>query len=94
MLFFSLYILNVLVYLNQELAAVSVELPDALKSLQLCKLKENEVIFLKDVKKTLAKPYVMKHQVKILCLLEYVNTEALYLASEDLVISHLVFLLL
>ncbi|XP_009696380.1 PREDICTED: A-kinase anchor protein 11 [Cariama cristata] len=46
----------------QELAAVSVELPDVLKSLQLCKLKENEVIFLKDVKKTLAKPYVMKHQ--------------------------------
>uniref|UniRef100_A0A8C0BCQ0 A-kinase anchoring protein 11 n=1 Tax=Buteo japonicus TaxID=224669 RepID=A0A8C0BCQ0_9AVES len=41
----------------QELAAVSVELPDVLKSLQLCKLKENEVIFLKDVKKTLAKPY-------------------------------------
>ncbi|NXT42724.1 AKA11 protein, partial [Pelecanoides urinatrix] len=46
----------------QELAAVSAELPDVLKSLQLCKLKENEVIFLKDVKKTLAKPYVMKHQ--------------------------------
>ncbi|XP_061230246.1 A-kinase anchor protein 11 isoform X3 [Neopsephotus bourkii] len=46
----------------QGLAAVSVELPDVLKSLQLCKLKENEVIFLKDVKKTLAKPYVMKHQ--------------------------------
>ncbi|XP_075597880.1 A-kinase anchor protein 11 isoform X8 [Balearica regulorum gibbericeps] len=46
----------------QELSAVSAELPDALKSLQLCKLKENEVIFLKDVKKTLAKPYVMKHQ--------------------------------
>ncbi|NXW55881.1 AKA11 protein, partial [Eurystomus gularis] len=46
----------------QELAAVSVELPDALKSLQLCKLKENEVVFLKDVKKTLAKPYVMKYQ--------------------------------
>ncbi|NXW91554.1 AKA11 protein, partial [Alopecoenas beccarii] len=46
----------------QELAAVSVELPDVLKSLQLCKLKENEVIFLKDVKKTLAKPYVMKQQ--------------------------------
>uniref|UniRef100_A0A8B9F666 A-kinase anchoring protein 11 n=1 Tax=Amazona collaria TaxID=241587 RepID=A0A8B9F666_9PSIT len=45
----------------QELAAVSVELPDVLKSLQLCKLKENEVIFLKDVKKTLAKPYVGKH---------------------------------
>ncbi|XP_009891251.1 PREDICTED: A-kinase anchor protein 11 [Charadrius vociferus] len=46
----------------QELAAVSVELPDVLKSLQLCKLKENEVIFLKDVKKILAKSYVMKHQ--------------------------------
>ncbi|NWU56184.1 AKA11 protein, partial [Dromas ardeola] len=46
----------------QELAAVSVELPDVLNSLQLCKLKENEVIFLKDVKKTLAKPYVMKPQ--------------------------------
>ncbi|NWX44449.1 AKA11 protein, partial [Steatornis caripensis] len=46
----------------QELAAVSVELPGILKSLQLCKLKENEVIFLKDLKKTLAKPYVMKHQ--------------------------------
>lgn len=55
------------VYLNQELAAVSVELPDVLKSLQLCKLKENEVIFLKDVKKTLAKPCVVKHQVNILC---------------------------
>ncbi|NXI57196.1 AKA11 protein, partial [Chloroceryle aenea] len=46
----------------QELAAVSVELPDALKSLHLCKLKEDEVIFLKDVKKTLAKPYVVKYQ--------------------------------
>ncbi|NXY43326.1 AKA11 protein, partial [Ceuthmochares aereus] len=46
----------------QELAAVSVEFPDVLKSLQLCKLKENEVIFLKDVKKSLAKPYVMKHE--------------------------------
>ncbi|NXN08017.1 AKA11 protein, partial [Indicator maculatus] len=45
---------------SQDLAAVSVELPDALKSLQLCKLKENEVIFLKDVTKTLAKPHVMK----------------------------------
>ncbi|XP_062370912.1 A-kinase anchor protein 11 [Cinclus cinclus] len=41
----------------QELSAVSVELPDVLKSLQLCKLKENEAVFLKDLKKTLAKPY-------------------------------------
>ncbi|NXU41939.1 AKA11 protein, partial [Drymodes brunneopygia] len=46
----------------QELSAVSVELPDVLKSLQLRKLKENEAVFLKDLKKTLAKPYVMKHQ--------------------------------
>ncbi|XP_014821459.1 PREDICTED: A-kinase anchor protein 11 isoform X1 [Calidris pugnax] len=46
----------------QELAAVSSELPDVLKSLQLCKLEENEVLFLKDVKKTLGKPYVLKHQ--------------------------------
>ncbi|XP_061851091.1 A-kinase anchor protein 11 isoform X5 [Colius striatus] len=46
----------------QELAAVSVELPDVLKSLQLCKLKENEVMFLKDIKKTLVKPYAIKPQ--------------------------------
>ncbi|NXU95726.1 AKA11 protein, partial [Cettia cetti] len=46
----------------QELSAVSVELPDVLKSLQLRKLKENEAVFLKDIKKTLAKPYVMEHQ--------------------------------
>ncbi|KFQ90414.1 A-kinase anchor protein 11, partial [Phoenicopterus ruber ruber] len=54
----------------QELAAVSVELPDVLKSLQLCKLKEHEVIFLKDVKKTLAKPYVIKHQLpEVYCVM-------------------------
>ncbi|KFU97598.1 A-kinase anchor protein 11, partial [Pterocles gutturalis] len=54
----------------QDLAAVSVELPDVLKSLQLCKLKENEIIFLKDVKKTLAKPYVMKHQLpEVFCVM-------------------------
>uniref|UniRef100_A0A8D2M1V6 A-kinase anchoring protein 11 n=1 Tax=Zonotrichia albicollis TaxID=44394 RepID=A0A8D2M1V6_ZONAL len=46
----------------QELSAVSVELSDVLKSLQLRKLKENEAVFLKDIKKSLAKPYVMKHQ--------------------------------
>lgn len=49
----------------QELSAVSVELPDVLKSLQLRKLKENEAVFLKDLKKTLAKPYVMKHQNRL-----------------------------
>ncbi|XP_062422957.1 A-kinase anchor protein 11 isoform X2 [Rhea pennata] len=46
----------------QELTAISVELPDVLKSLQLCKLKENEVIFLKGIKKSLEKPCIMKHQ--------------------------------
>ncbi|XP_005037899.1 PREDICTED: A-kinase anchor protein 11 isoform X2 [Ficedula albicollis] len=46
----------------QELSAVSVELPDVLKSLHLHKLKENEAVFLKDLKKTLAKPHVVKHQ--------------------------------
>ncbi|NWJ11184.1 AKA11 protein, partial [Crypturellus undulatus] len=46
----------------KELTAISGELPDVLKSLQLCKLKENEVIFLKDIKKTLEKPCIMKHQ--------------------------------
>uniref|UniRef100_A0A8B9UDK8 A-kinase anchoring protein 11 n=1 Tax=Anas zonorhyncha TaxID=75864 RepID=A0A8B9UDK8_9AVES len=54
----------------QELAAVSAELPDVLKSLQLCKLKENEVVFLKDVKKTMAKPCVTKHQLpEVLCVM-------------------------
>lgn len=56
----------------QELSAVSVELPDVLKSLQLCKLKENEVIFLKDVKKTLTKPCTMKNQnqlPEVLCVM-------------------------
>ncbi|OPJ67073.1 A-kinase anchor protein 11 isoform B [Patagioenas fasciata monilis] len=56
----------------QDLATVSVELPDVLKSLQLCKLKENEVIFLKDIKKTLAKPYVMKqqnHHPEVFCVM-------------------------
>lgn len=78
-------------YLNQELAAVSVELPDVLKSLQLCKLKENEVIFLKDVKKTLAKPYVMKQQVNVLCCLACVNYRSIVFGLiKSLVISHLV----
>ncbi|KFQ20002.1 A-kinase anchor protein 11, partial [Merops nubicus] len=54
----------------QELAAVSAELPDTLKSLQLCKLKENEVVCLKDVKKTFAKPYSMKYQLpEVFCVM-------------------------
>ncbi|XP_067148543.1 A-kinase anchor protein 11 isoform X2 [Apteryx mantelli] len=56
----------------EELTAISVELPDVLKSLQLCKLKENEVIFLKDIKKSLEKPYIMKDQnqlPEVLCVM-------------------------
>uniref|UniRef100_A0A6I8N7P2 A-kinase anchoring protein 11 n=1 Tax=Ornithorhynchus anatinus TaxID=9258 RepID=A0A6I8N7P2_ORNAN len=37
----------------QELAAMSLDLPDLLKSLHLCSLNENEIIFLKDINKTL-----------------------------------------
>nr|XP_009670747.1 PREDICTED: A-kinase anchor protein 11 isoform X2 [Struthio camelus australis] len=56
----------------QGLTAISVELPDVLKSLQLCKLKENEVIFLKDIKKSLEKPCITKHQnqlPEVLCVM-------------------------
>ncbi|NXA33870.1 AKA11 protein, partial [Eudromia elegans] len=56
----------------KELTAFSGELPDVLKSLQLCKLKENEIVFLKDIKKTLEKPCIMKHQnqlPEVLCVI-------------------------
>ncbi|XP_025890277.1 A-kinase anchor protein 11 isoform X4 [Nothoprocta perdicaria] len=58
----------------KELTAISGELPDVLKSLQLCKLKENEVIFLKDIKKTIMKheTCIMKHQnqlPEVLCVM-------------------------
>uniref|UniRef100_A0A8C3RMG2 A-kinase anchor protein 11 n=1 Tax=Chelydra serpentina TaxID=8475 RepID=A0A8C3RMG2_CHESE len=46
----------------QELAAVSVELPDVLKSLHFCSLNENEVIFLKDTNKPMETSDVPKHQ--------------------------------
>uniref|UniRef100_A0A674J334 A-kinase anchoring protein 11 n=1 Tax=Terrapene triunguis TaxID=2587831 RepID=A0A674J334_9SAUR len=46
----------------QELAAVSVELPDVLKSLHFCSLNENEVIFLKDINKPKETSDVSKHQ--------------------------------
>uniref|UniRef100_A0A674J7I9 A-kinase anchoring protein 11 n=1 Tax=Terrapene triunguis TaxID=2587831 RepID=A0A674J7I9_9SAUR len=52
----------------QELAAVSVELPDVLKSLHFCSLNENEVIFLKDINKPKETSDVSKHQVKFLIL--------------------------
>ncbi|XP_074844490.1 A-kinase anchor protein 11 isoform X2 [Carettochelys insculpta] len=46
----------------QELAAISVELPDVLKSLHFCSLNENEVIFLKDIQKPMETSDVPKHQ--------------------------------
>ncbi|XP_075775073.1 A-kinase anchor protein 11 isoform X2 [Pelodiscus sinensis] len=49
----------------QELAAVSVELPDVLKSLHFCSLNENEVIFLKDINKPMETIDVPKHQTHI-----------------------------
>uniref|UniRef100_A0A8C8RRD7 A-kinase anchoring protein 11 n=1 Tax=Pelusios castaneus TaxID=367368 RepID=A0A8C8RRD7_9SAUR len=46
----------------QELAAVSVELPDVLKSLHFCSLNENEVIFLQDINKPMETGDIPKHQ--------------------------------
>ncbi|XP_038257178.1 A-kinase anchor protein 11 isoform X2 [Dermochelys coriacea] len=56
----------------QELAAVSVELPDVLKSLHFCSLNENEIIFLKDINKPLETSNVPKHQIHlsgVLCVM-------------------------
>ncbi|XP_019385404.1 PREDICTED: A-kinase anchor protein 11 isoform X5 [Crocodylus porosus] len=56
----------------QELAAVSAELPDVLKSLQLCTLNENEVIFLKDTNKPLERsdvPHYQNHLSGVLCVM-------------------------
>ncbi|CAM4387392.1 unnamed protein product [Caretta caretta] len=56
----------------QGLAAVSVELPDVLKSLHFCSLNENEVIFLKDINKPMETSSVPKHQIHlsgVLCVM-------------------------
>ncbi|XP_019379865.1 PREDICTED: A-kinase anchor protein 11 isoform X2 [Gavialis gangeticus] len=56
----------------QELAAVSAELPDVLKLLQLRTLNENEVIFLKDTNKPLERPDVphyQSHLSGVLCVM-------------------------
>ncbi|XP_074817485.1 A-kinase anchor protein 11 isoform X2 [Natator depressus] len=56
----------------QGLAAVSVELPDVLKSLHFCSLNENEVIFLKDINKPMETSNVPKHQIHlsgVLCVM-------------------------
>ncbi|XP_062982038.1 A-kinase anchor protein 11 isoform X2 [Elgaria multicarinata webbii] len=56
----------------KELAAMSIELPDLLKSLHLCSLHENEVIFLKDLHKPLETSDVLKeknYSSRILCVM-------------------------
>ncbi|XP_053162438.1 A-kinase anchor protein 11 isoform X2 [Hemicordylus capensis] len=56
----------------KELAAMSIELPDLLKSLHLCSLNENEILFLKDIHKPLRTTDVLKqknHRSRILCVM-------------------------
>uniref|UniRef100_A0A8D0GPI7 A-kinase anchoring protein 11 n=1 Tax=Sphenodon punctatus TaxID=8508 RepID=A0A8D0GPI7_SPHPU len=55
-----------------DLAAMSVELPDLLKSLRFCSLNEKEVIFLKDLNKPLESSDVSKrknHLSGVLCVM-------------------------
>ncbi|KAH0624438.1 hypothetical protein JD844_031867 [Phrynosoma platyrhinos] len=56
----------------KELVTMSVELPDPLRSLHLCNLHENEVIFLKNIHKSLATndiPKQKKSSSRILCVM-------------------------
>ncbi|XP_044304139.1 A-kinase anchor protein 11 isoform X3 [Varanus komodoensis] len=56
----------------KELAAMSSELPDLLKSLHLCSLHENEVIFLKDINRPLGNSDVVKEKnyaSRVLCVM-------------------------
>ncbi|XP_066475879.1 A-kinase anchor protein 11 isoform X2 [Tiliqua scincoides] len=56
----------------KELSAMSVELPDLLKSLHLCSLNENEVFFLKDIPKQLGASDIHKQKnrrSRILCVM-------------------------
>lgn len=52
MLFYSVVFCVFVV--NQDLAAVSLELPDLLNSLHFCSLNENEIICMKDINKSSA----------------------------------------
>ncbi|XP_077789561.1 A-kinase anchor protein 11 isoform X5 [Podarcis muralis] len=56
----------------KELAAMSVELPDLLKSLHLCTLHENDVIFLKDIHKPLETSVLKQknYPSRILCVMK------------------------
>uniref|UniRef100_A0A670JBH6 A-kinase anchoring protein 11 n=1 Tax=Podarcis muralis TaxID=64176 RepID=A0A670JBH6_PODMU len=56
----------------EELAAMSVELPDLLKSLHLCTLHENDVIFLKDIHKPLETSVLKQknYPSRILCVMK------------------------
>lgn len=56
----------------KELSAMSIELPDLLKSLHLCTLNENEVFFLKDIPKTMGANDILKQKnrcSRILCVM-------------------------
>ncbi|KAJ6661671.1 hypothetical protein lerEdw1_013193 [Lerista edwardsae] len=57
---------------KSELSAMSIELPDLLKSIHLCNLHENEVFFLKDIPKPLAACDILKqknHRSRVLCVM-------------------------
>ncbi|XP_042313543.1 A-kinase anchor protein 11 isoform X2 [Sceloporus undulatus] len=56
----------------KELVAISVELPDLLRSLHICSLHENEVIFLKNIHKPLETnevPKQKKYSSRIVCVM-------------------------
>ncbi|XP_072473223.1 A-kinase anchor protein 11 isoform X2 [Notamacropus eugenii] len=56
----------------QDLATISLELPDLLNSIHFCSLSEKEVIFLKDIKKsseTNADPQKQNHFSSVLCVM-------------------------
>ncbi|XP_051839827.1 A-kinase anchor protein 11 isoform X1 [Antechinus flavipes] len=57
----------------QDLATVSLELPDLLNSIHFCNLNENEIIFLKDINKsfqTNADPQKQNHFSSVLCVMK------------------------
>ncbi|XP_068924768.1 A-kinase anchor protein 11 isoform X1 [Petaurus breviceps papuanus] len=56
----------------QDLAAISLELPDLLNSIHFCNLSENEIIFLKDINKsseTNAESQKQNHFSSVLCVM-------------------------
>ncbi|XP_069882797.1 A-kinase anchor protein 11 isoform X2 [Dipodomys merriami] len=61
----------------QDLAAVSLELPDLLNSLHFCSLNENEIICMKDISKTSdinSRPLNQNHHSGMLCVMRVSST--------------------